>query len=118
MKPGDVISVDQMVSPVPGLIAQMVGFLTKQRYKYATVLIDHASRMGFVYLQKTCFAEESIQAKRVFEKYAANQGVTIQAYHANNGIFKAKKWIEECQQQQQNLTFAGVNAHNQNGLAE
>ena len=30
LKPGEVISVDQMVSPVPGLIAQMVGFLTRQ----------------------------------------------------------------------------------------
>ena len=28
LKPGEVISVDQMVSPVPGLITQMVGFLT------------------------------------------------------------------------------------------
>ena len=28
LKPGEVSSVDQMVSPVPGLIAQMVGFLT------------------------------------------------------------------------------------------
>ena len=43
LKPRDIISVDQMVSPVPGLIAQMVGFLTKQRYKYATVFIDQAS---------------------------------------------------------------------------
>ena len=38
LKPREVISVDQMVSPVPGLIAQMVGFLMKQCYKYATVL--------------------------------------------------------------------------------
>ena len=43
LQPGEVISVDQMVSPVPGLIAQMVGFLTKQRYKYATVFVDQAS---------------------------------------------------------------------------
>ena len=43
LKPGEAISVDQMVSPVPGLIAQMVGFLTKQRYKYATVFVDQAS---------------------------------------------------------------------------
>ena len=107
-----------MVSPVPGLIAQMVGFLTKQRYKYATVFVDQGSRMGFVYLQKTCSAEETIKAKRAFEKYAANQGVTVQAYHADNGIFKAKKWVEECQRQKQNLTFAGVNAHHQNGIAE
>ena len=42
----------------------------------------------------------------------------IQAYHADNGIFKAKKSIEECLQQKQKLTFAGVNAHHQNGIAE
>ena len=29
-----------------------------------------------------------------------------------------KKWIEECQRQNQNLTFAGVNAHHQNGIAK
>ena len=97
LKPGQVISVDQMVSPVPGLIAQMVGFLTKQRYKYATVFVDQASRMGFVYLQKTCSAEETIEEKRAFEKYATHRGVTVQAYYSDNGIFKAKKWIEECQ---------------------
>ena len=72
LKPGEVISVDQMVSPVPGLIAQMVGFLTKQRYKYVSVFIDQASQMGFVYLQKTRSAEETIGVKRAFEKYAAN----------------------------------------------
>ena len=118
LKPREVILVDQMVSPVPGLIAQMVGVLTKQRYKYATVFVDQASRMGFVYLQKTCSAEETIKAKRAFEKYAASRGVTVQAYHTDNGIFKAKKWIEECQQQKQNVTFAGVNAYHQNGIAK
>ena len=74
LKPGEVISVDQMVSPVPGLIAQMVGFLTRQRYKYATVFVDQASRMGFVYLQKTCSAAETIEAKRAFEQYAESWG--------------------------------------------
>ena len=72
LKPGEVISADQMVSPVPGLIAEMVGFITKQRYKYTTVFVDQASRMAFVYLQKTCSAEETIEAKRAFEQYAAN----------------------------------------------
>ena len=107
-----------MVSPVPGLITQMVGFLMKQYYKYATVFVDQASRMGFVYLQKTCSAEETIEAKRAFEQYADNRGVRVKAYHADNGIFKAKKWVEECQQRKQDLTFAGVNTHHQNGVAE
>ena len=42
--PGEVVSVDQMVSPTPGLIAQMTGKLTTKRYKYATVFVDHFSR--------------------------------------------------------------------------
>ena len=111
LKPGEVISVDQMVSPIPGLIAQMVGFLMKQHYKYATVFVDQASRMGFIYLQNTCSAEETIEAKRAFEQYAENRGVRVQAYHSDNGIFKAKKWVEERRQRKHDLTFAGVNAH-------
>ena len=76
------------------------------------------SHMGFVYLQKTCSAEETIEAKRAFEQYAENRGVRVQAYHADNGIFQAKIWVEECQQRKQDLTFAGVNAHHQNGVVE
>ena len=104
--------------PCTRVDCQMVGFLTKQCYKYETVLIDQASQMGFIYHQKTCSAEETIKVKRAFEKYAMNRGVTIQAYYADNGIFKAKRWMEECQQQKQNLTSAGVNAHNQNSIAK
>ena len=118
LKPGEVISVGQMVSPIPGLITQMVGFFMKQCYKYATVFVDQASHMGFIYLQKTCSAEETIEAKRAFEQYAENRRVRVQAYHADNGIFKAKKWDEECRQRKQDLTFAGVNTHHQNGVAE
>ena len=103
LKPGEVISVDQMVSPVRGLIAQMVGFLMRQHYKYATVFVDQSSHMEFVYLQKTCSAEETIKAKRAFEQYAENRGVRVQAYHSDNGIFKAKKWVEECRQRKQDL---------------
>ena len=43
-EPGECVSVDQMESPTAGFIAQMKGKLTKGRYKYATVYIDHYSR--------------------------------------------------------------------------
>ncbi|KAL7562425.1 hypothetical protein ACA910_020567 [Epithemia clementina (nom. ined.)] len=115
---GQVVSVDQLVSPTPGLIAQMTGFITKQRYQYATVYIDQATSLGFVYLQKTASADETLQGKRIFEWYAQNQGITIQAFHADNGIFKAKTWVLACEQQQQQLTFAAVGAHHANGKAE
>ena len=118
LKPGEVISVDQMGSPVPGLITQRVGFLMKQHYKYRTVFVDEASRMGFVFLQNTCSAEETIEAKRAFEQYAESQRVRVHAYHADNGILKAKKWVEQCRQRKQDLTFSCVNTDHQNGVAK
>jgi hypothetical protein len=115
---GDVISVDQLESPTPGLIAQMTGTLTTKRYKYVTVYVDQRSRFGYVHLQKTSSAEETIEGKNAFETYARKHGVTIKNYLADNGIFKANLWVRDCKEKGQGLTFAGVNAHHQNGVAE
>ena len=117
-KPGEVISVDQLVTPVPGLIAQMTGFITKQRYKYATVYIDQFSGFSFVYLQQTASAQETLQSKQAMERYAQARNITINAYHADNGIFKAKEWVQACYDARQQLTFAAVGAHHANGKAE
>jgi len=116
--PGQVVSVDQLVSPTPGLIAQMTGKLTTKRYRYATVYVDQYSGLSYVYLQKTADADETIAGKKAFEAYASQFGVKVSAYHADNGIFRANKWVDECRANRQTLTFAGVNAHHSNGLAE
>ena len=39
-QPGQIVLVDQLESETPGLIAQLKGKLTQQRYKYATVFVD------------------------------------------------------------------------------
>ena len=44
-EPGPIVSVDQLESPTPGVIAQLKGTLTKQHYKYATVFMDQFSRL-------------------------------------------------------------------------
>ena len=117
-KPGEVVSVDQPVSPVPGLIAQMTGFIKKQQYKYATIYVDQYSGFSFLYLQQTMSAQETLESKVAIERYAQAQGVTIQAYHADNGIFKAKEWVQACHDAQQPLTFAAVGTHHANGKVE
>jgi len=117
-KPGQVISVDQLISPTPGFVAQMTGILTKKRYKCATIYVDQFSGFGYVYLQKSTDAEETIKGKRAFEACAKQHGVKIEAYHADNGIFRANKWVDECRRCEQGLSFTGVNAHHSNGLAE
>jgi hypothetical protein len=65
------VSVDQLVSPSAGFIAQMTGKLITSRYKYATVYVDHASRLGYVYLQRSAVADETVRGKAAFEAYAA-----------------------------------------------
>ena len=87
--PGEVVSVDQMVSPTPGLVSQRTGKFTTKRYKYATVFVDHVYRFSYIYLQKTATVEKTLEAKKAFESYAASHNVKILNYHADNGIFRA-----------------------------
>ena len=96
----------------------MTGKLITKRHTCATVFIDQATRLSYVYIQKSTNVIETLEAKAAFEEHAKARGVTIRAYHADNGVFKANAWIEKCKQQGQRLTFAGVNAHHQNGMAE
>ena len=67
-QPGEVVSVDQMKSDTKGFVAQMTGRLTTSRYEYATVFVDQFSRLGYVHLQKTPTAEETLEGKRAFEQ--------------------------------------------------
>lgn len=110
IRSGQVVSVDQLVSPTTGLIAQMSGFLTTKRYQYATIFVDNFSGLSFVWLQKSPNAEETVEAKQAFEIYCTSHGVSVEHYHADNGIFNAYAWRAACIQKGQGLTFAGVNA--------
>jgi hypothetical protein len=116
--PGTVVSMDQLVSAVPGLIGQMKGFLTRKRYMVATVFVDHFSGMSYVYLQKGATASETIEAKKAFERFASTHGVVVRHYHSDNGIFETREFQDEVAACQQTISFCGVNAHHQNGKAE
>lgn len=117
-RPGQCVSVDQMESSTPGLIAQLKGKPTKARYRYATVFVDHFSDFTYVFLMRTLSSEETIMAKEAFEAFSREQGVTIEQYHADNGRFADNAFIEHTKKNHQRLTFCGVDAHFQNGRAE
>lgn len=74
--PGEVVSVDQMVSPTPGLIVHMVGRLTRERYKYATVYVDTYFGYSYVHLQKTHSAIESTFEGQDIERTTAKLSST------------------------------------------
>ena len=109
---------DQLESNSPGLIAQLKGKLTQQRYKYATVFVDQYSGYTFVYLQRRLTSKETVQAKHAFERTSEQRGVKILHYHADNGRFADNAFINDCKTQGQGLSYCGVNAHFQNGIAE
>ena len=44
-KPGDCISVNQLVLLTPGLVAQMIRVFTMTHYKYATIRVDQSCRL-------------------------------------------------------------------------
>ena len=84
---GDVISADQLKSPMPGLIAQMTGFVNTKKYQYATVYVDQVLRLSYVYPLEMASAEENMEGKDAWERYARERGVTIKSYHADIRIF-------------------------------
>jgi hypothetical protein len=61
--PGEVISVDQLESSIPGFIGQMTGKLTKQHIVASTIFVDHASDFSYVYHQTSMTSEETLKSK-------------------------------------------------------
>lgn len=117
-KPDKCVSVDILYSPTPGFIAQMTVHLTKIRYRYAIIYVDYYSGRNYIFLQQSPDVGETLQGKLAFEMHAKQHGTQVMAYHADNGVFRANQWVDDCITKQQQLTFAGVNAHHQNGKAE
>jgi hypothetical protein len=73
-KPGECISVAQMISTEVGFYAQLKGRLTKKQYKVATVFVDHFGHLCFIHLQLDTTSEETMATKIAFEQFAAEHG--------------------------------------------
>ena len=93
-------------------------FPTKTALKYCVVFVDHFSYFTYTYMMRSKTAVQEVQSKKAFEAFAKAHEIEVKHYHADNGIFTAKLWREDCIEEGQGLTFTGVNAHHQNGRAE
>ena len=85
-----------LVSPIPGLIVQMALILIRKRYKYATIYIDQATKLGYTYLQPDSTVETILKGKYAFKQYTKIHSVIIKAYHADNGVFYTNRWVNNC----------------------
>ncbi len=117
-KAGQCVSVDQMISTQVSVIAQLKGTLTKKHYTAATVFVDHYSRLKYIHLMSKLTSEETMEAKQAFEHFAKQHGVCILYYHWDNGQFADNTFKNSCSAKGRRLTFCGVSAHSQNGIAE
>jgi hypothetical protein len=116
--PGKCVSVYQMESRTARFLTQLKGRLTKARHSVATVFVDHYSRLRYVHIQRDTTSKETLKAKRAFELFAHDCGVRIKHYHAGNGRFVDNMWKNALEEDNQGITYCGVNAHWQNGVAE
>jgi hypothetical protein len=61
------VSIDQHISQTPRLIAE-------QHYTAATVDVDQPTGLGYVHIQKGTTANETLESKAPFEKFASSHG--------------------------------------------
>jgi hypothetical protein len=73
--PGEVVSVDQLESPVLGFIGQMKGILTRKRYKVATIFVDHFSNLSYVRI----YNQPPTRLKRWKQRWLSNDSLTRMA---------------------------------------
>jgi hypothetical protein len=116
--PGANTSTDQMISPFGGLIPQVRGRLMKAKFYAATIFVDHYTDYTYVHLMKDTTGETTLEAKNAYERLLLSFGSKVLAYHADNGRFAEKLYVQDVKDKAQNITFCGVGSHHQNGIAE
>ena len=116
--PGNVISVDQIVSAQPGLIPKMSGFPTNQRLWGCTTFVYHVSDYVYVHLMRYLSLSGTLLAKTSMEKIMSQSGQTVNQYLANNGRFADNGFVDTINEKNQNIKLCGEGAHHQNGIIE
>jgi Reverse transcriptase (RNA-dependent DNA polymerase) len=118
LEPGQLVFADQYESREPGRAFTTKGAASSHKFGGGTLFIDAASNYVYVSHQVGTTANETIQAKVKFEREAITAGVTVQAYHTDNGVFTSKEFMRELAEKGQGITLSGVSAQFQNGAAE
>jgi len=66
----------------------------------------------------TANAQDTLDAKHAFKRFAKSHGVQVHNYLADNGQFAEHAWKNDANALGQSIQYAGVNARFQNGRAE
>jgi hypothetical protein len=119
LEPGEQVSIDQYVSGVPGRQPETKGREPpSKRFNGGTIFVDHATSYVYIHHQILLRGGETLQAKRAFEQLVLSHGATVKAYHADNAPFGFPEFKQDVLNKQQTITYSGVGAHHQIGVAE
>ena len=88
------------------------------RYKGTIIFVDHFSDLTFAHLHESLSLTKTIQATQAFEQSATVNNSQVKHHHCNNGRFIDNAFIHAVKLSQQTISFCGVGAHHQNGVAE
>jgi hypothetical protein len=119
LAPGDCFSLDHFISPVVGRAVSLSGYSSSRHgYTCGAIYADHASGKLFIQHQHSTAASDTIRGKLRVEQEATEFGVKVKRYHTDNGVFCSAEFRRHCDDLGQVLSFSGVGAHHQNGVAE
>ena len=118
-RPGERVFSDQLESRVRGRLMHTAGREPLQdRFCGSTLFCDAASGHIHVEHQVSLNATDTINSKDSYERMCLEQGVIVESYHTDNGIYKSKAFVKEIITNRQGIRFSGVGAKWQNGAAE
>ncbi len=98
-----------------GFTAQLKETLTKKCYTAATVFVDHYLRLKYIHLMTKLTPKRPWKPNKPLNTLPSS---TAFHYHCNNGRFADNTFKNSCSAKGQRLTFCGVKAHFQKGIAE
>lgn len=117
-KPGDMIHMDQAVVTTPGRPMTLSGKNNKHKITCFTIFVDSVSKRVHIHFQNSTNSEQTIDGKINLERFATRYDVKLKHIRCDNGTFRSKAFVQHVKKCDQDISFCGVNAHHQNGIAE
>jgi len=120
LRPSKQIFVDQYELSLRGQLPNSRGSEPQgTKYCSGTLFYDAASQLIQIFHQPSLGSSDALNSKIKFEKEAVHCGITINAYHMDNGIFTKAQFrkAQFCKADQVH-TVSSVRVHHQNGSAE
>ncbi|CAJ1928502.1 unnamed protein product, partial [Cylindrotheca closterium] len=118
--PGQEVSIDHLVSSVPGQTYTGYGKGHKsEMFRGSAIFVNNATGYIFVQHQKSLNTHKTLRAKEMYEANCGDLGVVPQKYCSDKAaVFHSHKYKQHLEAFSQTQKFAGVGQHHANGIVE